>query len=144
MRVLLDTSVLVAAMVQAHPLHARCILPLQRVKRGEDIGLVAAHSLAEMYAVLTALPVHPRISTAAVQQLMRANILDAFQIVSLDQGDYLAIIDHLTALQITGGAIYDALIVFAALKSKADQILTLNDIDFRRLWPESADRVSAP
>lgn len=55
MRVLLDTSVLVAAMVEAHPAHERALPWLQRVEAGIDSGVVAAHSVAELYAVLTTL-----------------------------------------------------------------------------------------
>lgn len=64
MRVLLDTSVLIAAVVEGHPAHAVAFPWLQRVKAGTDIGVVAAHSLAEMYAVLTRLPTRPAILPA--------------------------------------------------------------------------------
>ena len=43
-----------------------------------------------------------------------------------------------------GGATYDALIIHAALKANADQILTLNTRDFRRVYPELADKIVAP
>lgn len=62
MKVLLDTSVLVAGMVEAHPYHAQGMRWLKRVIQGEIQGIVAAHTLAELYAVLTALPVEPRIA----------------------------------------------------------------------------------
>jgi predicted nucleic acid-binding protein len=56
---LFDTSVLVAAMVEAHPNHTAALPWLQRAKPGLVTGLVAAHSLAELYAVLTTLPIQP-------------------------------------------------------------------------------------
>ncbi|MGH3085927.1 MAG: hypothetical protein ACRDSJ_01250 [Rubrobacteraceae bacterium] len=43
MRVLLDTSVLVAGMVEAHPAHERALPWLARVKAGTNSGIVAAH-----------------------------------------------------------------------------------------------------
>jgi predicted nucleic acid-binding protein len=61
-RILLDTSVLVAAMVEAHPAHMRALPWLQKAQGGTDTWLVAAHSLAELYAILTTLPVRPRIN----------------------------------------------------------------------------------
>ena len=70
MRVLLDTSVLVAAMVEAHPAHAEALPWVQRVRDGTDIGLVAAHSVAELYAVLTTLPVEPRIPPESARHLI--------------------------------------------------------------------------
>ncbi len=46
MNVLFDTSVLVAAMVEAHPMHERALPWLQRVKEKTITGIVAAHSIA--------------------------------------------------------------------------------------------------
>jgi len=51
MKVLLDTSVLVAAMVEAHPHHVRAFPWLQRVKRKEVTAVLACHSLAELYSM---------------------------------------------------------------------------------------------
>ena len=53
MRILFDTSVLVAAMVESHPMHSRALPWLQQVRAGEpeDSFFVAAHTLAELYAV---------------------------------------------------------------------------------------------
>lgn len=62
MRLFFDTSTLVAAMVEGHPSHSAALPWLQRVK--VDTGLVAAHTLAELYAILTRLPVSPRIPPA--------------------------------------------------------------------------------
>lgn len=56
MKVLFDTSVLVAAMVESHPGHRRALPWLQGAKSGRVTFLVTAHTLAELYAVLTRLP----------------------------------------------------------------------------------------
>ena len=56
MKVLLDTSVLIAAVIAKHDSHAKAFLILERVQNRKDEGFVAAHSLAEMYAILTKLP----------------------------------------------------------------------------------------
>lgn len=144
MRILLDTSVLVAAMVEAHPAHERALPWLQRARDAENVGLVAAHSLAELYAILTTLPVQPRISSAVAHQLIEHNVLDMFQVVSLSDQDYATIIEHLSDLGIVGGATYDALILCAALKAEADQVITLNERDFRRVYPDIADRIISP
>ncbi len=144
MRVLLDTSVLVAAMVESHPAHARALPWLQRVKGGTDTGLVAAHSLAELYAILTTLPVQPRIPPTVAQQLIKHNVLSIFEVMFLSDKDYAAVIDHLSGLGIVGGATYDALILHAALKADADQVVTLNEKDFRRVYPNLADKIVSP
>ena len=79
MSILLDTSVLVAAMVESHPAHARALPWLQRVQDGTETGLVAAHSLAELYAILTTLPVQPHIPPTVARQLIQHNVLNKFR-----------------------------------------------------------------
>ncbi len=144
MRILLDTSVLVAAMVEAHPAHTKALLWLQEAKDGTHTGLVAAHSLAEIYSILTTLPVQPRISPALAQELIKRNILDVLEVVSLSGQEYVDAINHLADLGIAGGATYDALILQAALKSNVDQVMTLNEKHFRRVWPDLAQRIVSP
>jgi predicted nucleic acid-binding protein len=39
---------------------------------------------------------------------------------------------------------YDAVILYAAAKIGADQIITLNDRHFRRIRPDLADKIVAP
>lgn len=72
MKRLLDTSVLVAAMVESHRAHESALTCLRRVAQGEDEGFVATHTLAELYSVLTTLPVQPRISPSGAVRLIDA------------------------------------------------------------------------
>lgn len=144
MRILLDTSVLVAAMVEAHPRHISALPWLQRAKAKADTGLVAAHSVAELYAILTMLPVQPRITPALAQELIRRNVLDILEVVALSAEDYARVIARLSECGIVGGATYDALILQAGVKAGVDQILTLNEGDFRRVAPDLADRIVGP
>ena len=144
MRILLDTSVLVAAMVEAHPAHEQGLAWLKRVTDGPDKGLVAAHSLAELYAVLTTLPVHPPILPLDAQQLIKHNVTERLEIVFLSDQDYIEVIEHLAALSIVGGATYDALILRAAANAKVDLVVTLNEKDFQRVYPNLADKIVAP
>lgn len=60
MKTLFDTSVIVAGVVESHPMHARCLTWLQRAKSRAIECIVVSHSLAETYAVLTTLPVKPQ------------------------------------------------------------------------------------
>jgi predicted nucleic acid-binding protein len=144
MKILLDTSVLIAAMVEGHPAHGVALPWLQRIREQSETGLVAAHSVAELYAVLTTLPIHPRISPAMAQRLIRQNVLESCEIVPLSEEDYVAVIDHLSESGIAGGATYDALILYAALRADADRVLTLNPRDFQRIRPDLADRIQTP
>mgnify|MGYP001214356175 CR=1 FL=1 len=117
MKVLLDTSVLIAAMVESHPEHARAFPWLQRIKGGEVTGVVSAHTLAEVYATITRLPVKPPISPSTVFHLIQENLLNHFQIVALSEKDYIALIEKLSKIGIFGGVTYDALILHAAFKA---------------------------
>ena len=60
MRVLFDTSALVAAIVEGHPQHDRAFPWLDKARKGALTYFVASHSLAELYAVLSTYPVSLR------------------------------------------------------------------------------------
>src|SRR5439155_12290312 len=102
MRVLFDTSALVAALLSGHPAHPRVMPWFQRILDGPDHGLISAHSLAE--AILSTFPVQPRITAEAAREMIRTNVLGVFQIIPLTVSDYEAVIDHLAGLGIVGGA----------------------------------------
>ncbi len=131
-------------MVEAHPRHQAALRWLQRVRSGEDIGVVAAHSLVELYAVLTRLPLNPRIAPVTARQLIVHNVLDVCETVSLTAGEYADLVDHLSQLGITGGATYDSVIMHSAAKAQVERIVTLNDRDLRRVYPRLAEAVVAP
>ncbi len=143
MKILFDTSVLVASIVEAHPEHAKALPWLARVENDSDSGFLAAHSLAELYAILTTLPVRPSISPAIAWKLI-AHITGRLEVIFLSAQDYAGIIERLAELGITGGATYDALITRAAIKANVDLIVTLNPKDFHRVSPELADKIISP
>jgi len=143
-KVLFDTSVLVAALVEAHPMHQRALPWMQRAKAGEITMVVTSHSVAKLYAVLTALPVQPRITAALAWQLIHENIARAATMIALSWGDYRAVIKQLPRGGIVGGVIYDALIVRAAQKARAARLVTLNPTDFQRVWPDGHHVITAP
>jgi len=144
MKILLDTSVLVAAIIEAHPAHDLALSWLQRVKNTEAAGVVASHSIAELYAILTTLPIHPKISPKVAKQLIEQDIFSVCEIVALSDEDYKAVITHLAETGLSGGVTYDALIVYAALKAGVDNVVTLNEKDFRRIYPELSEKIMSP
>jgi len=144
MKVLLDTSVLVAAMVEAHPAHEKSLPWLQRIKTGSDSGLVSAHSIAELYAILTTLPLKPRISPTVAYDLIQRNVFDLCEVLPLSAEEYSVVIKHLSEVGIIGGVTYDALILYAAIQGKADRVVTLNEGDFRRIYPQMAEQIVSP
>ncbi len=144
MKVLFDTSVLVAAMVEPHPSHHQALHWLKRAAAEEINFFVAAHSLAELYAVLTTLPLNPKISSGAAWRLIHENVETKAHIVSLSTSDYGAVIRKISDCGLAGGIIYDALIAKAAEKAGVEKLLTLNANDFRRAWPEGGTKLVSP
>lgn len=144
MKILFDTLVLVAAMVEPHPMHKRALPWLQRGKTGEIAFLVTSHTLAELYAVLTTLPLKPKISPSTAWRLVHDNVETAAKIISLSPSDYSATVKHVSELGLSGGMIYDALIVKAAKKSKVERLLTFNSDDFMRVWPDGESSIYIP
>ena len=144
MRILLDTSVFVAALISAHPDHNRALPWLQRIAEGSDDGVAASHTLAELYAILTTLPVQPRIFPQAAAELIKRNVIDTCEVVALSAEGYGALVENLSGLGIAGGATYDAIILRVAEEQQVDQGVTFNVKDFRRVNPGMADRIVAP
>jgi predicted nucleic acid-binding protein len=133
MKTAFDTSVLVAALVRPHPHHGRAVIWLKRAISRDFDMVVAAHTIAELYAVLTTLPVSPRISSEIAWRLIHESVEPSANIVSLSASDYLTVIRDSRDSALSGGIVYDALILKAALKAKAARLLTYNASDYRRL-----------
>lgn len=125
-------------------MHERALPWLKRVKMHGDRGIVSAHTLAELYAVLTTLPVQPRISPELAKRLIHDNVVNTCQVIPLTQGDYEATIACLAERGLAGGGNYDALILHAATKAQVDVIVTLNGKDFARIDPSLANKITAP
>jgi predicted nucleic acid-binding protein len=143
-KTLFDTSIIVSGIVESHPMHIKCLPWLQRAKAGEVECIVVSHTLAETYAVLTTLPVKPRISPLVAQRLIDNNLQKIARIVHLTIADYWNTIQRMTVMGLSGGMIYDALIATVARRLSADKLLTLNTDDFRRVWPEGDQVISTP
>jgi predicted nucleic acid-binding protein len=145
MRVFCDTNVIVAAFLQNHPHHNAARPILERVKAGKDEGFVAAHSLAEAYAVLTRLPGRNQVPAGVAWQLISENILKDFTLVGLTSNEYAASLKQAVADGVEGGKTYDALILAAADKSDAERIYTTNARHFQSLAVERLHaRITAP
>ena len=114
------------------------------MRSGAIAGAIAAHTVAELYSILSTLPVKPRLAPASVLHLIKSNVLGVFEVICLSEDDYIGLIEELAGLGIVGGATYDALILQAAANANVDQVVTLNEKDFRRVSPSLADRIITP
>jgi predicted nucleic acid-binding protein len=143
-KVFLDTSVLIAAVIAKHDSHAKALPLLQRVLNGKDEGFVAAHSLAEMYSILTKLPPPYRHSPEQALLSIEENVLKYFKIFSLDGSDYAALIRAAAVAGIQGGTVYDAVLLKSAEKANPDRIYTLNLKHLHAVAAESRESKLSP
>ncbi len=138
---LLDTSVFIAAFWGDHPDHAASVRLYKSLSKEQ--GFCAAHSLAEVFSIMTRLPVKPAIPPEQAL-LFVSDIYDRFNIVALDANDYFRTIRTLAERGLGRSLVYDALIARSALKSKADALFTWDVADFQRIAPELAGRIRTP
>jgi predicted nucleic acid-binding protein len=137
----LDTSVLVATFYGDHAHHDESIGLFLGFAKSD--ACCAAHSLAEVYSVLTGMPGKHRVSGDEAL-LFLGNVRDRLTLIALSQDEYFSSIEAASAAGVTGGSIYDALLGNCALKSGARSIYTWNLKDFKRLGAELARRVRTP
>jgi predicted nucleic acid-binding protein len=141
MRQFFDTSVLVAAFWGDHPQHAASLSVFAGATKAE--AACAAHSLAEVYAVMTRLPVKPAILPDQALLFVQ-EMRDRLTLIPLEEADYSAALQQAAERGIAGGRIYDALLLQCAAKAGAEIIYTWNVGDFQRLAPDLAGRIRTP
>jgi predicted nucleic acid-binding protein len=145
MKVFLDTSVLVAAVVQRHESHVRSLAILDRVQNGKDEGFISGHSLAEMYSVLTKLPPSFRHSPEQALLSIEENVVNYFKVLALAGSEYVVLIREAALAGIQGGTIYDAVLLKCAIKAGVDKIFTLNQKHFLAIAPKDlTPEISTP
>ncbi len=136
MKVFFDTSVIVPALVDQLQNHQPALLALSEFTTEPHEALCSTHSLAESYAVLTALPLARRITPAEAQRLIAESVAARLTVRALSKADYLEATALVARAGLMSGAVYDALHVVAAVKSRSERILTYNLRHFRRLTPD--------
>lgn len=136
-----DTSVLIAA---SCPHHAQHEASLDRLATADARGgSCAAHSLAELYSVLTRIPPPFRVPPEAALQISQ-HTGKRFTVVTLTASEHLAALRELANRGLGGGITYDALIAACARKIRATRIYTLNQKHFRQVAPDLSARIFEP
>ncbi len=103
------------------------------------------HSIAELYAALTRLPVQPRIHPVEASRIVTGNILPHFEVVPPNKKDYLEAMNTMAIGGWTGARIYDALLLRCAEKCGVERIYTFNLRDFKQLAPAGLQaKICAP
>lgn len=139
MTLYLDTSVLVAALVEDEPTHESCLLLL----RGKNL-VAWTHALAESFATLTGGRLGIRVSPAIAAQLVEVSLLPRLRLIELGSEDLVAAIRGADAVGARGGAIYDFMHLAAARKSAAKTLYTLNIRHFEAIARRGDPRIEPP
>jgi predicted nucleic acid-binding protein len=135
-----DTSVLVGAFYGDHPRHAACLKLLEDASK--KTHFCAAHSVAELYAVMTRLPVRPRI-TPEQGLLFVENVRDYFSVVTLSAAEQFEVAADAARRGLGGAKVHDLLTLKCALKAGAERVYALNLPEFTRLAsPEVRERLA--
>ena len=141
MKLFFDTSVLVAVFYGDHPAHEAAIQCYQDAN--PRTSCCAAHSVAELYAVMTRLPVRPAIAPEQCMLFIN-DVRERCALVGLTGAEYLATVASAARAGLPGGKVCDALILACAGKAGAEVVYTLNARDFERIAPDLAGRIQSP
>ena len=140
MKVFFDSSVLVAAMVEDEPAHEACAAALVSARN----GWAAVHSLLECFATLTGGRLGVQLAPAEAAQLIRANIYERLDLVSLTAAEYVGVLESSGPVGARGEAVCDLLLLAAARKIEAERILSLNVRHFTAFAPDLANVLATP
>lgn len=142
-RIALDTSVLVAAVVESHPHHARALRWIEAIAAGRAKAECSWHAAAETWSVLTRLPLEPAISPALAEVAIE-RLLEKVQAVPVAAETYRAAIRRCSERSLRSGALFDALHLLSAERRGVDAFITFNRGDFERLVVEASPRLVVP
>jgi predicted nucleic acid-binding protein len=134
----LDSSVLVAALVEDEPNHEACLRLLRKKN-----GATWLHALPETFATLTGGRLGVRTSPATAAQLI-GSLTPRARLIKLNAGDILTAMSDAESVGARGGALYDYLHLIAARKVSATEIYTLNGRHFTALARKGDPRIEMP
>ncbi|MGQ0621993.1 MAG: PIN domain-containing protein [Panacagrimonas sp.] len=128
MKLALDSSVLVAALIEGEAHHAACAAMLRR-----RAMFAWSHLLAETFSSLTGGRLEEQVSPSVAGRLLEQSIAPRLRWVDLSGAEMASAIGAAHGAGVRGGAIYDFLHLVAARKAGADALYTLNLRHFRAL-----------
>lgn len=124
MKIVADTTVIVAALDGADPDHAACRRVLLRGKPG-----AWSHALSETFSTLTGGKLGFRVPVPAASALLREWVAPRLTLIDLTGADLLDACAECERRGVRGGGIHDLLHLVAARKAGARRMHTLNLVD---------------
>lgn len=138
MTLYLDSSILVAALVEDEASHEACLDLLK--KR----NLVAwTHALAETFATLTGGRLGIRVAPAIATQLIES-LVPRLRLIDLSAADMVAALRECDSSGVRGGALFDFLHLHAARKASAAALYTINVRHFAALARTGDPDIESP
>lgn len=107
MKAFLDTSVLVATFYGEHEHHEPSFDLFSRQKKAT--ACTAAYCLAEVYSVVTGMPGQKRASPDEAL-LFLSEVRERLDLITLNEVEYLKVLEHAATAGIAGGTAYDAIV----------------------------------
>jgi predicted nucleic acid-binding protein len=135
MRIGIDSSVLVAAILVQHSLHAVARRWLIEHLRHDELW-VTHHTLLECYAVLTGFPGQMRITGHEAQRLIDGTVRGRMKLARFEPESVWTIVDALAAGNVIGGRTYDAFTAEVLRAAGVEAIATFNRGDFMAVAPD--------
>jgi predicted nucleic acid-binding protein len=135
----LDSSVLVAALVEDEPSHEKCL----QLLRKKDLA-TWTHALAEVFATLTGGRLGLRVPPAVAAELMDASLAPRLRLIELTAADLTGAIRKSESAGVRAGAIFDLLHLTAACRSSATALYTLNTRHFVPLARKGDPKIERP
>jgi predicted nucleic acid-binding protein len=138
-KALIDTSVLVAAIVATEPFHAECDPLLDQPEMG-----FYTHGLTEAFSTLTGGRKPFKMRPSLASSLLEDDYVPFLTLVSLTPTETLRAMRDAEARGVRGGAIFDYLHLVAARKAKARTLYTLNVAHFRAFHRPGDPEITHP
>ncbi len=139
MSVLLDSSVLIAALAPDQDRHAECLALLM-----QSGNAVCAHAFLETFSTLTGGRLGVKVDADFAAQLLSESVLPRVQVIELGIAELLAALRMARKHGVRGGGVYDYMHLVAAKKAKADILYTINLSDFQHLHREGDPEIRRP
>ncbi len=136
---LLDSSVVIAALLAGASAHPQCGALLEQTG-----AHIYAHALTEVFATLTGGRLGRRIQPVLASELVESGLLPFVSVVTLTTSEVVGALRTSEARGVRGGAIYDYLHLVAARKIKAERLYTLDASDFLALCRSGDPEITVP
>jgi predicted nucleic acid-binding protein len=127
----IDSSCAIASLSIWHPANENTMELIEKLKIEDPPLILPAPVLIETYSVLTRMPQAYKAMAREAFEMIRVSFSQA-NVIALPADAFLEEIARAAALNISGGAIYDAIIARCARLGGADKLLTLNPSHFNR------------